>query len=975
MVKQSPKIDPRTAADIEQQVQELLINYFRQVGQDWPKLQIAPESGKVEDKGISVALIKIFARYCEIIIERLNKVPEKNFLAFLDLLGASHLPPQSARVPLTFSLATGTTVDAVVPKGTQVVAQLAADEKQPVIFETENELVVTAAKLESIFVRDPQQDRYADYSTIITTIASDDFPVFRGRRSMDELRQVSVPIENVFTNNAAIDLSTDFFPFGQQPKFGDTFYFANSKIFSQNREKFTLKIDLTPPDKYSNQSEVTASSNLSLQWDFWNGEKWQQLGIPGQVPGTITEFTDTTSTLRHSGQIEFKLDRKPEFTKVNGIENYWVRVRIASGKYEISTSDTPPVIHSVPPVISSISYVVATQIEESITPSLSFGFTLPPNHKDFLQKPISLFISLAEPKYNEKSIPLSPTQSRQFGSAGTTVVHQFDVTNDTTSSVSFQPSISGATWETVVSLSPIKVEAGTTKQLEVQVKIPAGTALNSTDRGHLQLKTDDPLRVDSADFETFVGAELPELKQPQLSWEYWNGEKWSKLTVSDATENFTRSGVITFLPPKDFTPREDFGLLLRYWLRVRWEGGDYLVEPKLRRVQLNTVMATQAVTIRNEILGSSDGSENQKFRTTRMPVLRGQQLEVRESEMPSAQDRENIKRDEGNDAIAPILNANGHPTKECWVRWHEVPDFYASGSRDRHYIINHLTGEIQFGNGRNGLIPSLSKNNIRMAYYQTGGGEAGNKPAGTIVQLKTTIPYVNQVTNHEAATGGAEAETVEAMIERIPRRIRHHDRAVTLEDYEDLAREASAEVARAKCFPLRNLAENPLDETKVTGTVSVIIVPQSTDGKPLPTLELIGRVQDYLEARIDPTVNIVVVGPLYVEVKITTELVLTSLENGSMVEQNVEKKLASFLHPLTGGFDGTGWDFGRQPYQSDLYRLLEGVPGIDHVHYLTVTSDYTKPDTIPEDIRKILKTNRFLVYSGKHEIRLTFAKA
>ena len=871
MVKQSPKIDPRTSADIEQQVKNLLNKYVPD-----PKDQPDWVTGKTT--GISVALIKIFARYCEIIIERLNKVPEKNFLAFLDLLGASQLSPQSARVPLTFSLSDKSTVDAVVPKGTQVAAQLSSGEKQPVIFATENDLVVTAAKLESIFVRDLLQNRYGDYRAILNTAASNNEPInvpaFRGNRDLKDIFQFSdLVIEKAFTNKLTIDLSNSFFPFGEQPKFGDTLYLSHLNVFSHKNVEITLKFQLIDPANYSNETEIKVSDNFQLQWEFWNGKQWQRIDINEDTTNNFRSFATET-------HVKFQLNEEPEKTKINNIENFWIRIRIIAGKYEASA---PPIISSM-----KVSYKLTTQEEqiratEGDKPSLYFGFTLPPNCKDFSQKPISLFVSLAEPKYGDDSVPLSPTQSREF-----------DISNP---------------------------------------------------------------------------------KQPQLSWQYWNGKEWEKLTVSDATENFTRPGVITFLPPKNFTLREDFGLLLRYWLRVRWESGDYLVEPKLRRVLLNTVMATQAVTIRNEILGSSDSSENQKIRTTRMPVLQGQHLEVRESEMPSAQDQKNIKRDEGDEAIAPILDANERPTKECWVRWHEVPDFYGSEPRDRHYVINHLSGEIQFGNGRNGLIPSLSKNNIRMAYYQTGGGDAGNKPAGTIVQLKTTIPYVNQVTNYEAATGGAEAETVEALIDRIPRRIRHNDRAVTLEDYEDLAREASAEVTQAKCFPLRNLAENPLDETKVTGTVSIIIVPQSTDGKPQPTLELIGRVQDYLEARIDPTVNIVVVGPLYVEVQITTKLILNSLETASIVEQDVEKKLASFLHPLTGGFDGTGWAFGRQPYQSDFYRLLEGVQGVDHVHDLTVTPDFTKTDTIPEDIRKIIETNRFLVYSGKHEISLTFTNA
>jgi hypothetical protein len=853
MVDKIPKIDKRTSADIEKQVKDLL---SKSMG--WQKP--SSDASKSQGKGINIALIKIFARYCEIIIERLNKVPEKNFLAFLDLLGASRLPPQPARVPLTFSLSDKSTVDAVVPKGTQVAAQLATGEKQPVIFETENKLVVTAAKLESIFVRD--QKLYADYSSIITTPASTDSFVFGGSQPIEKLlKSPDLQIETVFSNNLRVDLSNGFYPFGESPKFGNSLYLAHSQIFAQKDIKLTIKIKLVPLADYSENLEAKPSENLKLKWEYWNGNNWKELE---------KDFQDTTKALTADGKIEFKFDEQPIKIKVNNLESFWVRVRIIAGKYGDFAA---PLISSI-----TVSYTLTPQKEENDKPSLYFGFSLPPEVKEFQNRPISMFIGLVEPKYDYDE--------------------------------------------------------------------------KSQDGGITEMARNEPI---------------------QLFWQYWNGKDWVRFIVSDGTENFTRPGVITFLPPKDFNPRQDFGLLFRYWFRVQKDAGKYQIEPKLRRVLLNTIMAVHSVTIRNEILGSSDSSENQKFRTTRSPVLRSQlsvlgsqQLEVREPELPSAQELAVLKKEEGDNPVTTILDATGRP-KEIWVRWHEVPDFYGSGSRDRHYVINHLTGEIQFGDGLNGLIPPLAKSNIRMAYYQTGGGIAGNKPAGTIVQLKTTVPYVNKVTNYEAAAGGTDAETRESLIERVPRRIRHHDRAVTLEDYEDIAREASAEVARAKCLSLRNLAANPLDETKMPGTVSIIIVPKSTDAKPKPTLELIGRVRDYLEARIDPTVNIVVVGCLYVEVNITTTLVLTSLENGSTVEQAVGQKLASFLHPLTGGFDGTGWDFGRKPYKSDFYRLLEGVPGVDHVHSLEIADQEEKPG--------VKQTNRFLVYSGKHDINLTFTKA
>lgn len=299
------------------------------------------------------------------------------------------------------------------------------------------------------------------------------------------------------------------------------------------------------------------------------------------------------------------------------------------------------------------------------------------------------------------------------------------------------------------------------------------------------------------------------------------------------------------------------------------------------------------------------------------------------------------------------------------MRWHEVTDFYGSGPRSRHYVLDHLTGEISFGDGLHGLIPPVGNGNIRLARYQIGGGKAGNKPAGTIVQLKTTVPYVDKVTNTEAAAGGADAETPDSLLERAPRTIRHGNRAVTVEDYEDLAMLASPEVARTRCIPLRNLEEDPLGaQPPVRGEVSVIIVPRSSEAKPQPSLELLSQVQDHLEAYSVPTAHVSVVGPLYVRVEVNAEIALVSLEGASVVERAVQQQLASFLHPLTGGPDGTGWDFGRKPHGSDLYALIEKVPGVDHIRSLTITES--------EDQLGVSATGRFLVFSGTHTISLVF---
>jgi hypothetical protein len=68
-------------------------------------------------------------------------------------------------------------------------------------------------------------------------------------------------------------------------------------------------------------------------------------------------------------------------------------------------------------------------------------------------------------------------------------------------------------------------------------------------------------------------------------------------------------------------------------------------------------------------------------------------------------------------------------------------------------------------------------------------------------------------------------------------------------------------------------------------------------------------------------------------------------------------ELAAFLHPLTGGPDGTGWEFGRDVYASEVCQFLERVPGVDYVKSLRLIPNaaqarLTSPTTlvVPVDL-------------------------
>jgi predicted phage baseplate assembly protein len=273
------------------------------------------------------------------------------------------------------------------------------------------------------------------------------------------------------------------------------------------------------------------------------------------------------------------------------------------------------------------------------------------------------------------------------------------------------------------------------------------------------------------------------------------------------------------------------------------------------------------------------------------------------------------------------------------------------------------------------MIPPRGTGNLRMTLYGSGGGASGNKPAGAITQLKTTVPYVEKVFNHLAASGGTDAETRTELLRRAPRTLRHNERAVTVKDYEDIAALASPEVARAQCIPLANVVtdqsngdggDQARDQKLIrNGTVSLIIVPRSTEARPSPGFELIERVREFVARRQSPLVELIVAGPKYIRIDVSVDVALRSPDGASETRRAIAQALSRYLHPLYGGMDGNGWDFGRYPHESNLYALIEALLGVDHVRSLQLS-----PNEESDEVRRAGRY--FLVYSGTHTINLRF---
>ncbi|AOS64292.1 putative baseplate assembly protein [Actinoalloteichus hymeniacidonis] len=104
----------------------------------------------VSDPGVT--LIETFAHMVEQLVYRLNRVPEKNYRAFLDLLGITLFPPSAARADVTFWLSAPQPDVVVLRAGTEV-ATVRTETEQALVFATVIDLDIVPCTLTRLVTR------------------------------------------------------------------------------------------------------------------------------------------------------------------------------------------------------------------------------------------------------------------------------------------------------------------------------------------------------------------------------------------------------------------------------------------------------------------------------------------------------------------------------------------------------------------------------------------------------------------------------------------------------------------------------------------------------------------------------------------------------------------------------------------------------------------------------------------------------
>jgi predicted phage baseplate assembly protein len=154
-----PRLDDRRYADIVEEIRTRVARYTPEWNPAWNDLN---------DSDPGVTLTQVFAWLSEMMLYRMQRVPELNYLKFLELLGVELQAAQPALAQISFTLAAATAASGIVPPRTQVSAS-GADGK-PVVFETLRALTVAACELRSVQAYEGAQYRDATAENSAATL-------------------------------------------------------------------------------------------------------------------------------------------------------------------------------------------------------------------------------------------------------------------------------------------------------------------------------------------------------------------------------------------------------------------------------------------------------------------------------------------------------------------------------------------------------------------------------------------------------------------------------------------------------------------------------------------------------------------------------------------------------------------------------------------------------------------------------------
>ncbi|MCA9972373.1 MAG: putative baseplate assembly protein, partial [Anaerolineales bacterium] len=266
----APKLDDRTFQQLVDEAKKRIPHYTK----EWT-------DHNVSDPGVT--LIELFAWLTETTLYRLNRLPDRHYIKFMEMLGLKLKAPVPARVPVTFWLTAAANSEVVVPAGTEV-ASTQTETEPSIVFTTERPLTVLPPEL----------------SAVCTRVAAPD----------KKKRLVEGPVLRILQAG----LKKPFPVFTQpQPEEEDALYLG----FQNDLSHQVLRLDM----EWEEAKGIGIEPSMPpLIWEASTGDneqRWQPCDVE----------IDTTEGLNKNGRVQLHLPQMGMYP-VDKQRMFWVRVRV-----------------------------------------------------------------------------------------------------------------------------------------------------------------------------------------------------------------------------------------------------------------------------------------------------------------------------------------------------------------------------------------------------------------------------------------------------------------------------------------------------------------------------------------------------------------------------------------------------------------------------------------------------------------------
>jgi predicted phage baseplate assembly protein len=279
----APNLDDRKFQDIVDEAKRLIPRYCP----EWTNHNLS-------DPG--VALIELFAWMSEMVLFRVNQVPERLYVHFLNMVGIEPFPPSVARANLTFFLSAVLEQPVVVPANTEVMtaAGASAGTAEAIVFSTTEDLVIEPPELSAAKTVTDGDEQVTDV--------------------WEDLR-FSVTGVQTFA-------SPELTP-------GDTFCLGFAKSLAGELLRLTITAEA--------EGIGVDPRNPPLLWEVWGGESWIACSV----------YDDTTGGLNREGEVVLLIPRLHQLLSLGNTPAYWLRARLLKPSPNQPTYQVSPRVRSV----------------------------------------------------------------------------------------------------------------------------------------------------------------------------------------------------------------------------------------------------------------------------------------------------------------------------------------------------------------------------------------------------------------------------------------------------------------------------------------------------------------------------------------------------------------------------------------------------------------------------------------------------